>query len=295
MLSEIRAFSVFAEVGSVQGTASRLHLTQSAITRQIKRLEQQLDTLLLDRHFKPPILTPTGLNVLERCRSILREFGELKATASPMREPAGKLRVGVGYVLADDEFIDCVHGVTPRFPKVVLQIKTDWHHSLIDMVQRNQLDVAIIPTQPGLLLPPDIKGKVVGAEPLVFVVGTKIARGKRPARAEWTRLPWIAKPRGTGTREVLETFLTSRGSPFEIASEIRDENLQLSLVARDIGIALVTKRSVRRHPRTKRLRTLKLTSQELKLDIMVVRGNYPGSLEPAIDMMEQGLAARLAR
>jgi LysR family nitrogen assimilation transcriptional regulator len=69
MLSEIRAFSVFAEVGSVQGTASRLHLTQSAITRQIKRLEQQLDTLLLDRHFKPPILTPTGLNVLERCRS----------------------------------------------------------------------------------------------------------------------------------------------------------------------------------------------------------------------------------
>src|SRR5437868_3602109 len=125
MLSEIRAFSVFAEVGSVQGTASRLHLTQSAVTRQIKRLEQQLDTLLLDRRFKPPILTSTGLNVLERCRSILREFGELKATASPVTEPAGKLRVGVGYVLADDEFIDCVHNVTARFPKVVLQIRTD--------------------------------------------------------------------------------------------------------------------------------------------------------------------------
>ncbi|OKO75186.1 hypothetical protein AC629_34285 [Bradyrhizobium sp. NAS80.1] len=293
MLGEMRAFSVFAEVGSVQATASRLHITQSAVTRQIMRLEQQLDTLLLDRRFRPPTLTPMGLNVLERCRSILRELGELKASVSPTSEPAGKLRVGIGYVLADDEISDCLHNVTTRFPKVALSIKTDWHHSLIDMVQKNRLDVAIIPAQPGLLLPADTRGRVVGAEPLVFVVGTKLGRVRRSTLAEWARLPWIVKPRDTGTREVLETVLASSGLPLEVASEVRDENLQLSLVARGAGIALVTKRSVRRHPRKKDLRTLRLTPQDLKLDIMVVRGNLPGSLKPAIDTVEERLIARL--
>ncbi|TMJ18266.1 MAG: LysR family transcriptional regulator [Alphaproteobacteria bacterium] len=112
MLGEMRAFSIFAEVGSVQAAAARLYLTQSAVTRQIKRLEQELGTPLLDRRFKPPILTPAGSTVLERSRDILQQVAELKAISSPTKEPAGKLRVGVGYVLSDDEFIGCLHEVT---------------------------------------------------------------------------------------------------------------------------------------------------------------------------------------
>ena len=73
MLGEMRAFSIFAEVGSVQAAAARLYLTQSAVTRQIKRLEQELGTPLLDRRFKPPILTPAGSTVLERSRDILQQ------------------------------------------------------------------------------------------------------------------------------------------------------------------------------------------------------------------------------
>src|SRR5215475_14088278 len=111
MLDEMRAFSIFAEVGSVQGAADRLHLTQSAVTRQIKRLEEELGTLLLDRRFKPPILTSNGSTVLDQCRAILRDVADLKANLSPTREPAGRLRVGVGYVLADDEFVGCLHQV----------------------------------------------------------------------------------------------------------------------------------------------------------------------------------------
>jgi len=295
MLGEMRAFSIFAEVGSVQAAAARLYLTQSAVTRQIKRLEQELGTPLLDRRFKPPILTPAGSTVLERSRDILQQVAELKAISSPTKEPAGKLRVGVGYVLSDDEFIGCLHEVTIRFPQIVLSIKTDWHHALVEMVRQNQLDVAIIPRQPELLLPQDVTGKVAGSEPLVFVVGAKSDRSRRPTIGELAQLPWIVKPRGTGSREVLEAFLSGKGLPFEVASEVRDENLQLSLVARGIGIALVTSRSARRHPRSKRLRVLKLGTEPLKLDVMVIRGNHPGCLKPAIDMIEEQLSAMYAR
>jgi DNA-binding transcriptional LysR family regulator len=296
VLDEMKAFSTFAEVGSVQGAADRLHLTQSAVTRQLKRLEEVLGAPLLDRRFKPPILTSTGSAALEQCRAILRQVENLKSSLSPDREPAGRLRVGVGYVLADDEFIGCLHQVSTRFRQIALSIRTDWHHSLVEMVRENQLDVAIIPKHSELPLPSGVRGKVVGTEPLVFAVGAKAIGGKRPSLADLTRrLPWIAKPRGTGTREVLETFLAGNGLPFELASEVRDENLQLSLVARGLGIALVTKRSARRHSRSKSLRVVRLTSQRLELDIMVVRGAYAGSLAPAIDMIEELLGATLAR
>jgi DNA-binding transcriptional LysR family regulator len=296
MLDQMKAFSTFAEVGSVQGAADRLHLTQSAVTRQLKRLEEGLGAPLLDRRFKPPILTSTGSAALEQCRAILRQVENLKSSLCPDREPAGRLRVGVGYVLADDEFIGCLHQVSTRFRQIALSIRTDWHHSLVEMVRENQLDVAIIPKHSELPLPSGVRGKVVGTEPLVFAVGAKAIGGKRPSLADLTRrLPWIAKPRGTGTREVLETFLAGNGLPFELASEVRDENLQLSLVARGLGIALVTKRSARRHSRSKSLRVVRLTSQRLELDIMVVRGAYAGSLAPAIDMIEELLGATLAR
>src|SRR5581483_283636 len=129
MLDEMKAFSTFAEVGSVQGAAARLHLTQSAVTRQLKRLEEALGAPLLDRRFKPPILTSSGSAALEQCRAILRDVANLKAGLSPNKEPAGKLRVGVGYVLADDEFIGCLHQVGSRFRQIALSIRTDWHHS----------------------------------------------------------------------------------------------------------------------------------------------------------------------
>jgi DNA-binding transcriptional LysR family regulator len=176
MLDEMKAFSTFAEVGSVQGAADRLHLTQSAVTRQLKRLEDDLGAQLLDRRFKPPILTTSGSMALEQCRAILRDVANLRSNLAPNKEPAGKLRVGVGYVLADDDFIGCLHQVGVRFRQIALSIRTDWHHSLVEMVRENQLDVAIIPKHSELPLPSGVKGRVVGTEPLVFTVGAKAFR-----------------------------------------------------------------------------------------------------------------------
>src|SRR6516225_3793233 len=107
----MRAFAVLAEVGSVQRAAARLGLTQSAVSRQIQRLEDDLRTTLVDRRIKPSKLTPVGWMVLRRCQSILQSVADLKASASPDQEPAGVLRLGIGNVLADDRMVECLHAV----------------------------------------------------------------------------------------------------------------------------------------------------------------------------------------
>jgi DNA-binding transcriptional LysR family regulator len=283
MLSEMRAFATFADAGSVQDAAARLNLTQSAVTRQIQRLEDELGTALLDRRIKPPQITPTGRNVLERCLSILRDVAELKTACSPSRAPSGRFRIGIGYVLADDQIADCIESVARRFRDVLIGMRTDWHPALIEMVTWNQLDVAVIPVRPRMPLPAEVEGKIVGAEPLVFATDGDRPMGPRPTLAQFAQLPWIVKPKGTGTREILDAALAREGLQPGLVSEVRDENLQLSLVARGLGIALVTRRSVERHPRAKRLRSSTVRGLDLHLDVVMIRAPHIGHLAPVAD------------
>jgi DNA-binding transcriptional LysR family regulator len=295
MLSEMRAFVRFVEEGSIQGTATRLNLTQSAVTRQIQRLEDMLGVALLDRRIKPPALTPTAHQVLEQCRIILRNVSDLRAACSPTRSPSGLFRIGVGYVLGGDELAECVDDIGRQFKDVSIALRTGWHPDLIEMVRQGQLDIGVIPTRPKMALPPGASGTIVGAEPLVFVIG----RGSRfksfkkhPSLSELAALPLIVKPRGTGTREVLEGMLRAEGLHPAIISEVRDEHLQLSLVARGLGMALVTQRSIDRYPRAKLLRSCNPRGVRLHLDVLMVRGGPLGHLAPVADALETALVQR---
>jgi DNA-binding transcriptional LysR family regulator len=295
MLSEMRAFMMFADAGSIQEAARRLNLTQSAVTRQIQRLERGLDAALLDRRIKPPVLTAAGRSALERCRKVLREVAELKASAASTGTPVGSFRVGVGYVLADDEFVECVHAVNKAFPRLAISIKTDWHPALIEMVRQNRLDVAVIPSRPDMPLPADVGGAVIGTEPLVFVIGAGADVGAVPTLDRLATLPWIVKPGGTGTREVLDAEFAREGLTLGAHSEVRDENLQLSLVARGLGAALVTRRSIKRHPYKRRVRLMRVKGLNVKLHVVMIRHGYLGYLGAAADVLQKHLQTCYAK
>ncbi len=85
-----------AETGSFSKAAERCFLTQSALSRSIQTLENDLGGRLLDRIGKRNELTPLGLAVVERARAIVRESAELKRTAELLQEGVGIIRVGLG-------------------------------------------------------------------------------------------------------------------------------------------------------------------------------------------------------
>jgi DNA-binding transcriptional LysR family regulator len=69
VLDDLHALVEFVQAGSIAGAADRLFRTPSAITRQLQRLEAELDAELLDRSTKPPRLNSPGSRVLEICCS----------------------------------------------------------------------------------------------------------------------------------------------------------------------------------------------------------------------------------
>src|SRR5258708_22297308 len=91
-LRRLRTFVTVAEQGSVSKAALRLHITQPALSRQIRALQQDLGLLLFDRVGRGLVLTPERGQLLGHCRDLLSQ-------ASSLNEPAQLLRRGDTVVL----------------------------------------------------------------------------------------------------------------------------------------------------------------------------------------------------
>ena len=96
-LRHLEHWLALAETGSFSRAAEKLHITQSALSRSIQALEDELGGPLVDRIGKRNELTHLGQSVLERARRIVHEAAELKQGAAVLQEGGmGKLRVGLG-------------------------------------------------------------------------------------------------------------------------------------------------------------------------------------------------------
>ena len=96
-LRHLEHWLALADTGSFSRAAEKLHITQSALSRSIQALEEELGGPLVDRIGKRNELTPLGRSVLERARRIVHEAAELKQGAAVLQGGGmGSLRVGLG-------------------------------------------------------------------------------------------------------------------------------------------------------------------------------------------------------
>ncbi len=94
-IDDIDALLATVQFSSLNQAADYLGITQSAITRRLQRLEQELNVTLLARQTRPLTLTAAGQRVYEQCLSIKRETKKLYSLLDPQGEPRGALRLGV--------------------------------------------------------------------------------------------------------------------------------------------------------------------------------------------------------
>ena len=91
-LNEVRAFVTVARAGSVQTAARKLHMTQSAVSRLVQRLEADLGAILFDRLSKPLSLTSDGRIALDHANRLLGSAEAFAEALAPAGAPCGILR-----------------------------------------------------------------------------------------------------------------------------------------------------------------------------------------------------------
>ena len=278
MFAELKALVALAETGSMERAASDLYVTPSAFTRRIQRLEDELGVVLLDRHFKPPKLTQAGFEVLEKSRAILSSLSELKASTSGNTAPAGPFRLGISHAVAQRDISEVIIELGRQFPLLQPSICNDISCQLLARLHLGELDGAIVVLPVDTVLPQDLEGVTLSLEPMRLVQARTPAHRKSRC-AEFYRRNWVLNPAGCLVREELKTRVERLGAPLMVAAELHNPDLQLSLIAGNVGVGMLRASFLRTHSLRHRLSIIEHPNFNISIRIVFFRGRYLGTRE----------------
>ena len=297
-LHDIEAFVAVAETGSVNRAAVRLNLTQPATTRRIQNFEAAIgDTPLFNRAVKPAALTSLGSHVLEHCRRVLTVVAELEACTTKAADPAGNLKAGVAHGLGEIVLTTPLDALRRTFPRIKLQVTSNWSTDLIEGVRSGALDCAVGLLTDAHTVPVGLTRVALGAEQIVVATASKSSRkrnGKPWRLRDLAAQGWFLNPPGCGCRAALMKSFERLQLPIHIAAEIFGEDLQLSLLAHSGGLGLVPRRQFEQSPYRHDLRILDVLDFILPTAVTLIRNAAPGRFDPAIELLVSELKTKLA-
>lgn len=287
MVAELEALIAVAETGSMERAARNLYLTPSALTRRIQRLEVELGVVLLDRQFKPPKLTQAGFEVLEKSRAILSSLGDLKASTSGTTTPVGPFRLGLSHALARPDISKVIIELGKQFPLLQPSICNDISSQLLARLRLGELDgvLVVLPTETAL--PHDLKGITLSHEAMRLVQARTSAQRKSSRSSEFYRRNWVLNPAGCLVREEIKNRVERLGAPLIIAAELHNPDLQLSLIAGNVGVGMLRAKFLRTHSLRTRLSIIEHPDFKISIRIAFFRGRYLGTREQAALVLQR--------
>lgn len=279
MLAELKALVVLAESGSMERAATDLYLTPSALTRRIQRLEVELGVVLLDRHFKPLKLTRVGLDVVAKSRAILLSLSDLKSSTSGNTPPVGPFRLGLSHAIALPDMSKVIIEMGKQFPLLQPSICNDTSPELLARLHLGELDGALVVLPIETTLPPELEGVTLAHEAMRLVQARTSTRPRSSNCSEFYRRNWVLNPLGCLVREEIKNRVERLGAPLIVAAELHNPDLQLSLIAGNVGVGMLRASFLRTHSLRARLSLIEHPNFNITIRIAFFRGRHLGARE----------------
>lgn len=223
-LTALRSFATVAEVGGVTRAAGFLNLTQSAVSMQIKRLEDSLGLALFLRNARRLILTPEGEQLLGYAQSMLRLNDEALARLTSDGYE-GQIRLGVPHDIVYPAIPGILKRLASAFPRVKVNLVSSFTILLRESFARGGLDL-ILTTEDQ----PRPGGEVLSHRGLVWI-------GAEGGSA-WQRRPLRLGFKETCIfRPMVQQALTQAGVPWEMGVEGESEQAIEATVAADLAVS----------------------------------------------------------
>jgi len=222
-LTALRSFVTVAETGGVTRAAQQLNLTQSAVSMQVKRLEEMLQLPLLDRAGRGVMLTAHGEQLLGYGRRILALNDEVigRMTDSGYE---GQIRLGVPTDIVYPHMPRILRRFDREFPRVKVHLVSSYTAQLKTMIERGEIDL-ILTTEDRC----DTEGEPLSVQHLIWVGAPGgVAWRERPLRLAFESQclfrPWALKA------------LDAAGIPWEMAVETRATRTVEACVSADLAV-----------------------------------------------------------
>lgn len=213
---DLEYFVEICNLGSLAQAGISLGVSQPALSKAVRRLEEAVGSTLLDRKASGVVPTEIGLELRRRAYVVL---SELHTTQSVLREMsgarAGTVSIGVAPTLGHQFIPDITRLALQSRPKLHFRIADGLYHELLPRLLQGELDFIVSSPPSAEFVSPDLQYESLGGNSFVACVATDHAFAASAPQQDKELLahPWVLVPAGGVLRRTLDALFKARGLP----------------------------------------------------------------------------------
>ena len=247
-LRQLEYFIAVAEEANFTRAAERVRISQSGVSAQIRELERELGTPLIDRSRRTSTLTTAGAAALEHARATIASVEAVRQAVDEVTGLVrGQLAIGMINGCTITPLFDALATFHLAHPGIDIKLYEGSSDRLIEEVRTGATDLALIgaceaPPE-GLEAMPIISEQLVAAVPLTH----PLAPWRRVTIADISAYPIVCLPEGTGIRTVFDQACKIAGQQPDMALQASAPGAVADLAIRGLGVAILTESMVANH------------------------------------------------
>jgi DNA-binding transcriptional LysR family regulator len=240
----LQVFHTVARVMSFTKAAEILHMTQPAVTFQIKQLEDAFNTRLFDRTHNKITLTEAGRVVYDYAEQILESYAKMANDVKDLTgDITGALVIGASTTIAEYLLPRLLGVFKKQFPDVTLRLQVGNTDAIVSMVENNLLDLGIVEAP---VYNKNLEVITCRLDELVVIVPPDhpLAAFDTIRPEQLTQYPFILREEGSGSRAVIDEYMRNAGMnfiDFDIVMELGSPESVKMAVESEVGVAITSR------------------------------------------------------
>jgi DNA-binding transcriptional LysR family regulator len=260
---QLEMFRAVAEEGGFTRAAQRLQVSQSAVSRQVKLLEDELGAQLLHRTGKGVTVTGQGELLLKAAHRIHRDIQDVAWQISETQKlQRGMLSLGGGMTVCMYVLPKLLKKFRSLYKDVELRVTSGTSEAILRLVRNHQVDLGLL-TLP--IVATDLEVHPVLKEEMVVVTAPRhpLSRERAVDPRSLGRYPLILFERGSNTRKMLDEFFLEQEIPADVAMETENVEIIKAMVASGLGISVIPYAAIARDLRAGRFAWTRIRGHRL--------------------------------
>jgi len=257
----LQVFHAVARLLSFTKAAEVLHMTQPAVTFQVRQLEEQFDTRLFDRAHNKVSLTEAGHVAFEFAETIFEKYSEMdNAIREITGSISGSLTLGASTTISEYMLPALLGDFNAKNPEVLLRLRVSNTEGIVSMVENNVIDLGVVE---GPVTNKNLLVEVCRKDDLVLVVPPdhELANEKTVSVKKMLEYPFICREEGSGTRDVISEHLRSQGlgkHALKACLELGSPEAVKGAIEAGMGVSILSSVSVSKELKLGTLKTVPL-------------------------------------
>ena len=270
----LKVFCTVAKTLNFSRAAEEHFITQSAVSRIVKNLEEELGVQLIHRQRASLALTAIGKEFYKRAQEILKMYATtIKEVDELANSVKGLLSVGTSTTVARYVFPDLLFKFKNTYPAIQVNHLVNNTRGILEALIAGDIEVGLVEDR---VFYPGVISEKLCEDELVLIVNKDHpwAKLKRISSEQLLQGPFILRERGSGTRHMMENRLSEIGvNPvgLNIVLTSASTDLIIRSVEQGIGAACVSKWAVREHLLKGTLKTVEMCEEPLSRDFLIIR------------------------